>query len=118
MRFEKTNDGYLDNDTGLIWKLEDEIRAYSHEEALKLNGNVWRMPTITELLGIVEYSRHDPATFLPNIRPSYYWSASIGAYGLASAGYVDFRKGYTGSGNRESSNYVRLVRDTGASNEI
>ena len=118
-RFEKTDDGYLDIHTGLIWKEKDEPGDFKYKKAMKLNSNAWRLPTIKELLAIVDCASYQPATRLSNIKSSLYWSSTPGAMFSDNAWSTDF------SGNGDSSKYdrgnkllVRLVRDTGVSNEI
>ncbi|MDD3813450.1 MAG: DUF1566 domain-containing protein [Desulfocapsaceae bacterium] len=77
--------------------------------------NDWRMPTRTELQGIVSYDRVAPTidtAYFPNTPSSVVWSGSPSpeAYGSDGARSVDFLYGYSGNYNRESGYQVRLVR--------
>ncbi len=73
----------------------------------------WRMPTVKELEGIVDFGRVNPAIdpdYFPNTPGSYFWSGSPYADGSYDAWYVYF--GYGGAyGNYRGNGYaVRLVR--------
>ncbi len=74
----------------------------------------WRIPSIEELLWIVNDGLDDPSidvNFFPNTVSSYYWSSITDAYRTDYARYVDF---FSGSNvfisNKSSSCYVRAVR--------
>ena len=113
-RFEKLDEvscgrGYLDNDTGLVWEAEDEPGWFSHEEAMELNTAIWRLPTIKELVGIIDYDICEPATLLPGIKLSYYWSASPHASGPRLTWLVNFGGGCSDYYNHHHSRYVRMV---------
>jgi hypothetical protein len=73
----------------------------------------WRMPTVKELVGIVDFGRSnqaiDPAYF-PNTPNPVFWSGSPNASGWGSAWYVNFSNGDTGYTSRNNGGYVRLVR--------
>jgi len=76
----------------------------------------WRMPTRTELLGIVSFDRVSPAidtAYFPNTPlSSVVWSGSPYANYSNYAWYVDFYNGFSGYYNRNSNgnSQVRLVR--------
>ena len=66
----------------------------------------WRLPTLDELRGIVDYSRYDPAidtNYFPNTQSSLYWSASPNAYYSGNAWFVSFSYGYDGDYSKDSS---------------
>lgn len=90
MRFEQTADGWLDTQTGLVWKRFDEPNSYTYEEALALQDDTWRLPTINELFNIVDVSKYKPATTMPGIECAEYWSSSIFANDNDRSWYVDF----------------------------
>ena len=110
-RFEKVDDGYRDIKTGLIQKDEDEEGRFTYEEAMALTTDNWRLPTIEELISIVDYTKHQPATELPNIESSYFWSSSSYANDSSYAWAVNFSYGYSYRGGRGYGRCVRLVRD-------
>ena len=113
MRFKKTKDGYLDTETGLIWKDRDEPNALAYEEALKLNDGTWRVPTIKELSTLIDYTKYDPSTLLPNIKGSSYWSSSPNVNYSDYAWYVNFEHGDSYYSYCNHDRWVRLVRDIG-----
>ena len=114
MRFEKTEEG-IDNKTNLIWKSEDEPRAFTFDEAIKQAKNTgWRMPTVDELNSIVDRTKHNPAcNSIFNMSSSSYWSSSPYANYSDNAWVVNFNNGYVCSGNRFNVKRVRLVRTIG-----
>ncbi|MBK8639209.1 MAG: DUF1566 domain-containing protein [Chromatiaceae bacterium] len=79
----------------------------------------WRLPTVEELLSIVDYSGYSPAidsAWFPNTLSSWYWSSSPVAYLDIYAWIVYFDSGTCGYGFYKSDgNPVRLVRGGQAS---
>jgi hypothetical protein len=68
-RFHVDGDTVLDRTTGLVWSRENVPGGTMNWKAaaeacgkLNLGGHSdWRLPTIRELLTLVDYERHDPA---------------------------------------------------------
>jgi hypothetical protein len=118
LRFiDNKDDTITDTDTGLIWQIEPPEKAMTWKEAidycenLRLDGYTnWRLPTITELKSLVDYSRYNPATKMPNTSSSFYWSSTTGASNTPIAWGVDFYNGFDGYSNKSNSYYVRAVR--------
>ena len=111
MRFKKKNDYYLDVKTSLKWTLENQA-SMTWDEAMKRypqNGD-WRLPTIEELLTLVDYGLMSPATELPDMRPAYYWSSTTYAYNTNYACNVNFHNGNDHNYYKYFSRYVRTVR--------
>ncbi len=115
--------------TGLMWKRCAEgqtwtdstctgnASSYSWAEATSLTQTIalqggWRLPTVTELETLVDYTKFDPSgtlnsTLFPKTPASYFWSAAAYA---ANVWRVDFGHGYTYV-DRENYGYqIRLVR--------
>ena len=111
MRFEKRDDCYFDTETGLEWAI-DYLGPYTWEDAMgicvMLSG--WRLPTIQELLHLVDYAKFDPATGLPGMKPSFYWSSSNHAYYTDCAWAVSFDDGGVDHYAKAHHIYVRCVR--------
>jgi hypothetical protein len=94
----------LDRSTGLIWTAEGNDACLSWMDAKTSAAGVhvggrddWRLPTITELLSIVDYERFEPAvdTNFFRAQRSFYWTASpVAAAPVEFAWLIGF-----GSGN-------------------
>jgi len=81
-------------------------------EKLELAGGGWRLPTIKELLSLVDYERHDPAIDPAfECQPNWYWSSTAYASAPADCAWsVYFGYGSAGCGGRGYSGFVRAVR--------
>lgn len=131
-RFSYSEDGsqVTDSSTGLTWKrcaegmtwsgstCTDTAITYTHEAALQLGINGWRLPNIKELVSMVDDSRInpaiDPAAF-PNTPSNWFWTSSPYVGNSSYAWHVDFDNGNVSNGFRRygvggDGNYVRLVR--------
>ena len=117
-----------DNVTGLIWSTETlqlqwaevETAANIYSRCGKTDG--WRLPTLRELLSIVDYGRSSPAIdtgYFPNTtfspytdpdNPAIYWTADEYKPSTVLAWTVDFYTGLTDAWNKTLSLPVHLVR--------
>jgi len=100
----------LDNKTKLIWQQTLSSTPYAWTDAKQycatgLLGGVWRLPTVKELLTIVDYSvdaaQATPAPVIdavafPATPRQFFWSASQAADGSAKVWAVNF--GFGGAG--------------------
>lgn len=89
--------------------------AESYCKALATGGHTdWRLPTIQELLSLVDYTRHDPAidtTAFPDTQSNFYWSSSPDASAPADyAWLVNFHYGGSDCLHRDCYAFVRAVR--------
>ena len=102
-RFIDNGDGtIIDTTTGLMWqrgndgetRLWDEAGQYAND--LKLAGHSdWRLPTIKELVWLVDYEKSNPAIdSIFNCLSSGYWSGTTSAGDTDSAWFVIFGYGY------------------------
>ena len=129
---DSSNEVVTDNHTGLMWKLCSEGQSgsdcatgseqtYTWQGALQQAQNSafagyddWRLPSIKELLTLVETCRTNPSInteIFPATRASYFWSSSPYALNSVLAWRVDFGHGYSFHyGYRDNNYYVRLVR--------
>lgn len=108
-RFKRVKNGYLDSKTNLIWS-EKTYPKMNWKDAVKLKNKKWRLPTIKELLSIVDYSLFNPCTELPNMNSSNYWSTSSYSTHSSNAWIVDFLDGHSDNYYKGYGYYVRLVR--------
>lgn len=110
-RFTKLDDGwYRDSKTGLEWS-QTALERMNHADAIVWCESVGgRLPTIKELIGIVDYEMHYPCTELPDTQSFIYWSASTYAPNPFSAWIVFFFDGCVFSDGKAGNGYVRAVR--------
>ncbi len=113
-----------DTKTGLTWQRATPTALYAWADAktycasadvsTALGGTGWRLPTMRELMTLLDYSmatgaRIDPAAF-PGTPLSSFWSASLLAGFSTSAWYVDFSAGVPSTRANTLTFYVRCVR--------
>jgi len=72
----------------------------------------WRLPTIKELLSIVDYNRSTPSIdpVFSNALSSYYWSSTTNVYDGSYGWRVRFHDGFVNSFKKSENHYVRAVR--------
>ena len=113
-----------DNKTGLTWQQSEgpELNwsdAKDYCTDLELNTMTdWRLPTVKELLTLVDLSKTNPSidtsvNGFPGTTSTYFWSATpvAGAPGAPSYAWrVNFSNGYTPHDVVTSSYRVRCVR--------
>ena len=110
----------LDNDTGLTWQRANVFsnhfaEAQDHCAGLLLGGQQgWRMPTVQELLTLVDDSKLMPAIdsdVFQNTPPFGFWSSTTVATDPALVWVVSFGEGDTNTDDViGSTNLVRCVR--------
>ena len=125
----KPDSAYIDNGNGTVTDIETklmwqqgtagEMSWYNATRyycpGLSLAGyNDWRLPTLDELMTLVDKSwGYNPAinrTFFPGTVASFYWSSTTGAGGTYGAWGVDFDYGHDDGYYKGYSYYVRAVR--------
>jgi hypothetical protein len=113
------NGTVTDEATGMMWQQEtlrpmNWKQALNYCECLNLGGYTdWRMPTIKELMSLVDYDRYTPAintAYFFNAVPSFYWSSTELAYGMETTWGVNFGYGESYGHDNYTSYYVRAVR--------
>ena len=104
----------LDRETGLVWEQSPSTTTdtwyYQSFHCINLNtgGRTgWRLPTIQELLSIVDRSQSNPS--LPSGHPftvqsSDYWSATSNANNATNAWNVDFNNGNVNNDDKSNDN--------------
>jgi hypothetical protein len=101
----------------LMWQIEQPKDPMSWVEAveycrnLRLDGYTdWRLPTIMELKSLVDYNLCEPATSMPNIVQSFYWSYTTHAKYTKYAWGVYFLDGNDDYYYKLDNGHVRAVR--------
>ena len=91
------------------------LEAKSYCQGLKLGAyENWRLPTLNELLSIVDFRRYKPAIlkeFQHVDNDSIYWSSTISARTSDDFWGVVFRDGSTKTTSGLYGRYIRCVRD-------
>ena len=122
-RYNVSNGTVYDTKTKLTW--QQAVAQYSLADAKNycsgvgssLGGVGWHLPTVKDLLSIVDRSQSNPAidsVAFPSTPASQFWSLTPLASGSGYEWYVNFADGYAGSWNPSASPlplyYVRCVR--------
>jgi hypothetical protein len=117
------NEAVFDRKTALVWERSATKRFANWEGAQKYCENLavgnhkgWRLPTIQELISLVDPSVPSPGPTLPpghpfSIKSTFYWSATTDFRDDAKAWGVGFDIGGVGSGGKTTIDYVWCVRD-------
>jgi hypothetical protein len=112
-----------DSRTNLMWEdtphtRETKItqpRAKVYCSELKLgNFEDWRLPSIQELLSLVDYARISPAIlkeFSYVEKESFYWTNTVVADESDAFWGVNFKRGASSKASEYYDRYVRCVRD-------
>ena len=121
-RFTDNLDGTLtDTRTGLMWMQETlPCGRVMHAEAIQMCAALdiaghkdWRMPTIEELFGLADHSRHSPAIdtdAFPDTKNNWYWSSTVTSWDPSFAWIVGFGGGLAYDAHRDYDAFVRAVR--------
>ena len=127
-RYTVTNGGtasgtVYDVVTGLTWQQSLSAGTYSWYEAQEYCSMLsyagfssgWRVPTMKELVSIVDYTQSNPSidsNFFPNTPATVFWTSTgyQGDSGSGLAWYVYFLNSYVNSVSINVSNNVRCVR--------
>jgi hypothetical protein len=108
-----------DNYTGLTWQRGVEHDNYTWQDAaarcssVTSNGGGWRLPSLRELLTLVDVTHYDPATdasAFPDTPSELFWSSSAAQAPAGTAWGVNFTRGSSGAGFIVAKAHVRCVR--------
>lgn len=106
-----------DTKTGLQWEAEhhgmmtwDEALEYA--KSLRLGGyDDWRLPTIEELLTLVDFSKTNPTSAFPGMPREWFWSSSSYSGSSSSNAWgVAFDYGDVDAGVKSNNANVRCIR--------
>lgn len=100
----------LDTRTGLEWRVDFGLMTWSDAVACATGlRDGWRLPTIQELITLIDYSRVEPASSFPGMSSHWYWSSSDAVY-ISGVWSVYFNYGNVGNNVKTCTNAVRWVR--------
>ncbi|MCP4750316.1 MAG: DUF1566 domain-containing protein [Proteobacteria bacterium] len=109
----------IDDATDLEWQVNEAGKktwnlAVRYCRNLNTGGKTdWRLPTIEELLTLIEYLKSHPAigkNVFENVRSAYYWSSSTRTHSADRAWLVFFNSSDVKYLYKSSNAYVRCVR--------
>lgn len=115
-RFTVSATEVVDGKTGLTWQraVAPEAKTWANAKSYcPTVGANFRLPSVKELLTIVDFTKSDPAidtTVFPGTRAASFWTSSPVAGGPASAWYVGFDSGATNGLSVGETSQVRCVR--------
>ncbi len=113
--------GTEDKNSGLLWhslEATDKRSKYTYAQAkeqcerLTLGTRVWRLPSLDELYGIVDYDYFRPSVnmkYFGAMMHRYYWSSDT--LNEREAYAVGFKLGSVATVNKNESAYVRCVSE-------
>ncbi len=89
-----------------------EFKIYCRDLILA-NRKDWRVPSYTELLKLVDYQKHNPASHekIKYIMPNKYWSGSSSLTTKDNYFFVDFENGTTNFTTEMQRYNIRCVRE-------
>ena len=98
----------------LEWQADVPDRSFTWQEAKDYAaslGDGWRLPTIKELLTLVDYEKHEPAcSVFPDCPSEWFWSSSACAGSTTFAWSVYFYSGLSYNLGVGAASRVRCVR--------
>jgi len=108
-----------DKYTELNWRRAVEHDNYTWEDAksfcatLKASGGGWRLPSLRELLTLVDVTHFEPATdalAFPNTPTELFWSSSPSLSPAGTAWGVKFTRGSSAAATVDTKAHVRCTR--------
>jgi hypothetical protein len=108
-----------DDYTGLTWQRSVDPKTYTWQDAnrhcaeLDPSGAGWRLPSLGELLTLVDFTRTEPAidpSAFPDTPSEFFWSSSPSLAPPGTAWGVNFTRGSAGASLVASTAWARCVR--------
>jgi len=119
-QFIDNNDKTItDTKTDLVWQ-KDHTGPMSWQDAMDYASKLelagyrdWRLPTVEELITLIDFGKHEPASTFPNMPGKWFWSSSSYAPIPDHVWQVYFVNGYVYNVGKYYGDYVRCVRREG-----
>jgi len=113
-RYVEIEKGFIyDNITKLLWHPNTILKTWEDSlgYAISLDdyGLEWRLPKVRDLINVVNYKCIEPASKLPYMSSSYYWSSGTHVTGNTYAWLVNFTNGNVGYNDKTNDYSVRCV---------
>ena len=115
-RYVDLGETILDPRTGLEWQKDpagrmswDEAMGYASSLRLGKHSD-WRVPTIEELLSLIDFSKTGPASSFPGMPSHWFWSSSSYSGSSSYAWRVYFPDGNVFGSAKATSSNVRCIR--------
>ena len=119
-RYTVSGGTVTDTKTNLVWQQTPPIEPATEAAAAtycaglgsSLGGTGWRLPTVKELLTLVDFARDTviDSTAFPNTPANYFWTSTAVTGAPTSVWVVNFSNGETGTDFTVRSFVVRCVR--------
>jgi hypothetical protein len=100
-------------DGGVMVRTFTQAAAVSYCGSLSLNGTGWRLPTMKEIMTLINSSVYSPAidsTAFPNTAVTSYWTSTPSSIDPGFFWLVGFFDGGSGAGDPSQSAVLRCVR--------
>jgi serine/threonine-protein kinase len=116
--FERSGGTVTDRTTGLVWQqggspyplpwTEAQLYVDTLNKTESGGFDDWRLPTLNELLSLLDDSDLQPEASLFSTREKWFWSCDL--HGKIERWYVNLDMGYAATQDMGCLNYVRAVR--------
>ncbi len=114
----------LDEKTNLLWQGSPAPECMEWQEAMRYadslawgqlarHASLWRLPTVQELVSIVDYDKCDPSIdqeVFPQTFSKWFWSSSSCVADPTLAWIVNFDYGFVDINGKGDGRHVRCVR--------
>jgi hypothetical protein len=93
----------VDRVTGLAWQRDVGAGTYLWSEALSACAGDWRLPTLLELVSVVDFTQASPAVdpdAFPSTPADSFWTSTPVAGSAGDAWYVNFSTGFSYQGHQ------------------
>lgn len=119
--YHLTPQGTEDKHSGLLWhslEMSEKRAKYTYEQAkemcenMTLHGRSWRLPSVDELYGIIDYNYSRPSvdmTFFGPMMHRYYWSSD--SFNDKDAYVVGFKLGSVATAPKKEEAHARCVSE-------
>jgi|APSaa5957512576_1039674.scaffolds.fasta_scaffold31900_2 hypothetical protein len=109
-RFIEKEDCFLDNQTGFKWSKENFGPIQYENITYNIIPIGWKIPSIKELFTLTDHNLFRPATSLPGMKSTGYWSTSLQVCTTDDIWIVNFSYGGVLSYRTRYNCYIRYIK--------